>query len=123
MKKKVAGCQQIVACTIKAAPTLLMDVPLYSLIHLAVDILGLSIVRNVVYRFEGGGKTIVCVLAESHLVVETFPEDGIVELEIASCRKIDTNKLYKMFTESEYELQEMTGLIKNEFGSWGHGLK
>lgn len=43
------------------------------------------------------GITISIVFLESHLVMHTFPEESLVELNLSSCKSFDRTKLVKVF--------------------------
>lgn len=48
---------------------------------------GFTIINKVEHFFEGQGYTGLWLLAESHLAIHTFPENGKVYIEISSCVK------------------------------------
>lgn len=65
-----------------------------------------------------GGVTYVFFLAESHLILETFREDGfIAELEIVTCRKaIDKKKVWETIARSGCQPMENMVIRKDEDG-------
>ena len=54
---------------------------------------GFTILQVAVQKFEPQGFTGVWILAESHLAVHTFPEEGKTYVELSSCNK----ELFKSF--------------------------
>lgn len=56
-----------------------------------VDGAGLSVVDDRVVEFPGGGLTVVWVLAESHLVLHLWPEEGAATLDLHVCDYRDSN--------------------------------
>lgn len=71
-----------------------------SLLNLAIKLsqeLNLNIQgwHNCVYERgkEAPGFTIILYLLESHLLIETYPEYNLLELEIATCRRINSDEV------------------------------
>ena len=52
----------------------------------AVESCGLQVVADQAVRFDGGGYTLVWVLAESHLVLHLWPERGYATVRSARLR-------------------------------------
>ena len=48
---------------------------------------GFKIVKQVTHFFSPQGFTAVFVLAESHLAIHTFPEEGKSYIQLSSCNK------------------------------------
>lgn len=46
---------------------------------------GATVIQSLSHHFPGAGQTCVLILAESHAVLHTWPETGIVNLDIFSC--------------------------------------
>ena len=49
--------------------------------------------------FEPQGVTIVLVLEESHLLLNTWPEHNVLQVELFSCKDIDRPALYKIIKD------------------------
>ena len=62
---------------------------------------GLTKVGEVYHNFEGGGYTAVVCLTESHLALHTWPEYGILTLDIylSNCKRINDDKSRKLFQD------------------------
>jgi S-adenosylmethionine decarboxylase len=56
---------------------------------------GFTILQICVQKFEPEGFTAVWILAESHLAIHTFPEEGKTYVELSSCNK----KMFVRFNE------------------------
>jgi len=52
---------------------------------MAISGAGATIVEAVTHRFPGAGLTTVLILSESHAALHTWPEAGIVHIDIFSC--------------------------------------
>jgi S-adenosylmethionine decarboxylase proenzyme len=46
---------------------------------------GATVVEALSHNFDGAGLTCALILAESHAVLHTWPESGIVHIDIFSC--------------------------------------
>jgi len=55
----------------------------------AVDAGGGHVLDEALVRFPNGAITLVLVLAESHLSVHTWPEEGAIAIDLFSCGAID----------------------------------
>jgi S-adenosylmethionine decarboxylase proenzyme len=51
----------------------------------ALEGAGATVVEAVSHHFPGAGLTCVLILAESHAVLHTWPESGVVHIDIFSC--------------------------------------
>ena len=51
----------------------------------ALEAAGATVVESLSHNFPGTGLTCVLILAESHAVLHTWPESGIVHIDIFSC--------------------------------------
>ena len=51
----------------------------------ALEGAGATVVEALSHNFPGAGLTCVLILAESHAVLHTWPESGIVHIDIFSC--------------------------------------
>lgn len=66
-----------------------------------------------------GGKTFIWFLAESHLILETFRESGILEMELATCRRrLDPQKYFDIFKENMLEPICTQFLSKDNENRW-----
>lgn len=52
-----------------------------------VDICSFTVVKKAEHRFTPYGLTIVYILSESHLIIHTFPERMICNIDIFCCKK------------------------------------
>lgn len=55
----------------------------------AVDAGGGHVLDQALVEFPNGAVTLVLVLAESHLSIHTWPEEGTVAIDLFSCGAID----------------------------------
>ena len=60
---------------------------------------GLNIVGDVFHQFEPQGVTGTVLLAESHLAIHTWPEEGFVTVDVYVCNymKDNTHKALKLY--------------------------
>lgn len=54
----------------------------------AVRLAGLAAVASVHHRFEPQGVSAALILAESHIAIHTWPEDGTAYTTLTSCREV-----------------------------------
>ncbi len=54
-----------------------------------------SILNFIEHKFEPYGYTCMWLLAESHLAIHTFPEEGSSYVELSSCNEIMNNSFIK----------------------------
>jgi S-adenosylmethionine decarboxylase len=67
----------------------------------AVNAIGATIVKEVVYKYEPQGITIVLLLAESHASIYTWPELDYAAIEIFLCNdKMDPHKFWEILEKS-----------------------
>ncbi len=59
----------------------------------------LTVKDEVVSRYQPQGVTIALVLMESHLILNTWPEHGVIQIELFSCRDIDRESLCAILSE------------------------
>ena len=52
---------------------------------------GLSVVGDVFHQFEAQGVTGTVLLAESHLAIHTWPEEGFVTVDVYVCNYLQDN--------------------------------
>lgn len=59
---------------------------LLAAMHQTVQLLGCTVLGELPVPFQPHGATVVLVLAESHLVVSTWPEDELAHVDLFTCR-------------------------------------
>lgn len=52
---------------------------------------GLNVVGDVFHQFEPQGVTGTVLLAESHLAIHTWPEEGLVTVDVYTCNDMQDN--------------------------------
>lgn len=57
---------------------------------------GFKILRFTDFNFEPFGYTAIFLLAESHLAIHTFPENGTTYIELVSCVKDQFDKFISL---------------------------
>lgn len=70
---------------------------------------GFSVLKRDSASFPGGGITAFWVLAESHLAIHYFVEDGVAYLELTSCNEQKRN----MFVEQMKSLQPREEFLRS----------
>ena len=78
-----------------------------------VSDLGLKVVKKVTHVFSPTGITLGYILSQSHLVIHTYPEDGVIHVDLAMCsdrnEKEFENSLKHALTEHEvYSIEVKT---------------
>ena len=53
----------------------------------------LTVRDTCITKYEPQGVTIALILAESHLMVNTWPENGVLQIELFACTEIDGEML------------------------------
>ena len=66
---------------------------------LACEQSGAVVLADHVHKFPGDGYTFVLALSESHASVHTWPENGIMTVDIFMCGKCDSEKAMKAFID------------------------
>jgi S-adenosylmethionine/arginine decarboxylase-like enzyme len=89
--------------------------------HLA-GLVGLTTLRSDIQRYEPQGATIMTYLAESHVIVTTYPEDQHAEFEVVSCKDFDAEYLIGSLAirlhVHDALVQNWTLFRKNEDHEW-----
>lgn len=71
--------------------------------------LDLNVVKKITHSFHPKGTTLAYILSESHLLVHTWPELGIIHIDLVTCsyrgEKEFENSLKAVF--SEYKVKSM----------------
>jgi S-adenosylmethionine decarboxylase len=67
----------------------LVDVPaeqIMTAMRRTADILGCTTRAQIIEPFQPHGATCVLILAESHIIVSTWPEDHLAHIDVFTCR-------------------------------------
>ena len=48
---------------------------------------GAVVIQTISKKFDPQGVTVVCLLAESHISIHTWPEEGCIAIDIYTCGK------------------------------------
>ena len=67
---------------------------------------GYHVLNKMEHHFEPQGYTCLWLLAESHLAVHTFPENGKTYIELSSCNKEKNENFKKLFKEWQSTLNQ-----------------
>lgn len=59
----------------------------------------MTVKDRVVSKYEPQGVTVALVLQESHLLANSWPENGVLQVELFSCKGIDPSGLEKIARE------------------------
>ncbi len=77
----------------------------------AVEACGATVLNRFSHQFHPQGVTIVYALAESHLSIHTFPENGCCAIDVYTCgdmnAKLGMNVLIDHFKPIEISMQEV----------------
>ncbi len=77
----------------------------------AVEACGATVLNRFSHQFHPQGVTIVYALAESHLSVHTFPENGCCAIDVYTCGDMDSMRgmqvLIDHFNPVEVSIQEV----------------
>lgn len=73
----------------------------------AVDAGGGHVLDEALAVFPNGAVTLVLVLAESHLSIHTWPEDGLLAVDLFSCGAIDGGRVIASLT-ADLGLRQVT---------------
>lgn len=55
--------------------------------------LSFTVIKKLDYTFESGGKTIVYILSQSHLILHTWPEYKLFHIDLVSCTNVSKEGL------------------------------
>lgn len=66
----------------------------------AVDTGGGHVLDEALVVFPNGAVTLVLVLAESHLSIHTWPEEGLMAVDLFSCGAIDSGRIIESLRAS-----------------------
>jgi S-adenosylmethionine/arginine decarboxylase-like enzyme len=77
-----------------------------------VKLLELTIVKEVIHKFQPSGITLVYILSQSHLAIHTWPEYKTIHVDLVSCTEI-TQEVFeealKTFFKNEKNCEITTG--------------
>jgi len=77
----------------------------------AVEVCGATVLNRFSHQFHPQGVTIVYALAESHISIHTFPEEGSCAIDVYTCGDMDSVKgmqvLIEHFNPTEVSMQEV----------------
>lgn len=77
----------------------------------AVEACGATVLNRFSHQFHPQGVTIVYALAESHLSIHTFPEEGSCAIDVYTCGTMNSMKgmhvLIEHFNPVEVSIQEI----------------
>ena len=63
------------------------------------EAMGATVLNRFCYKFQPQGVTVVYTLAESHISLHSFPEDGSVAIDCYTCGAMDSKKGAQMFID------------------------
>jgi S-adenosylmethionine decarboxylase len=69
-------------------------------LHLAARAAGARVLQAMLHPFPGGGVTGVLLLAESHISIHTWPEQGFVALDVFLCGAADPEPARKVLEQA-----------------------
>ena len=72
---------------------------LISLFNRVAEAMEATVLNRFSYKFDPQGVTIVFALAESHISLHSFPEDGSVAIDCYTCGKMNTKAGAQMFID------------------------
>lgn len=77
----------------------------------AVEACGATVLNRFSHQFHPQGCTVVYALAESHMSLHSFPENGCVAIDVYTCGDMDSMKGMKVlidhFNPIEISIQEV----------------
>ena len=97
-------------------PTLLQRVePLRSLLLDATRDSGATVLADHFHQFEPHGVTGVLLLAESHLSVHTWPEEGFLTLDVFTCGTMATDLiLHRLRNALSPRREKLTTILRGQ---------
>jgi S-adenosylmethionine decarboxylase len=72
--------------------------PLWSRLVAATRETGAQVLHTHVHQFTPHGMSGMILIAESHVSIHTWPEEGYVAMDILSCGHVDPETLVRQFT-------------------------
>ena len=81
---------------------------LVRLLEEAAVISGATVLETVFKKFDPQGATVICLLAESHISIHTWPEEGKAAADCYTCGdsdpKLGCDMIIQQLNPSKYEL-------------------
>jgi len=74
-------------------------VSIKELFNRIADAVGATVLNRFCHKFQPQGCTVVFALAESHISLHSFPEDGSVAIDCYTCGEMNTKLGAQMFVE------------------------
>ena len=116
MSQKYKPIGKSVTCQIHAMAETLNDVAkLQSLVWTAAIEGGLTPLQITGYKFNPQGASIMCILAESHISIHTYPEDNTCFVDVFTCGGHNPMKCLNHLNNKIGGI--MVDLLKTERGS------
>ena len=69
------------------------------IIEQAAKFMDLTVLKTISHKFTPRGLTSVALLAESHIAVHTYPEEGAIFLDVMSCGQRDAKMVFDIMEE------------------------
>ncbi len=82
----------------------------------ATKLLDLTLLKAISHKFSPLGLTSVALLAESHIAVHTYPEEGAIFVDVMSCGKRDAMMVFDLMEEG---LDGRTEIVQNDVNDIG----
>ena len=81
---------------------------LIKLLESAAILSGATVVQTIFKKFDPQGVTVICLLAESHISIHTWPEEGKAAADCYTCGdsnpKLGCDMIIQQLNPSKYEL-------------------
>ena len=74
-------------------------VSIKELFNRVAEAMGATVLNRFCHKFQPQGVTTVFTLAESHISLHSFPEDGSVAIDCYTCGKMNTKAGAQMFID------------------------
>jgi S-adenosylmethionine decarboxylase len=74
-------------------------VSIKDLFNRVAEAMGATVLNRFCHKFQPQGVTTVFTLAESHISLHSFPEDGSVAIDCYTCGKMNTKAGAQMFID------------------------
>ena len=81
---------------------------LIKLLESAAILSGATVIQTIFKKFDPQGVTVICLLAESHISIHTWPEEGKAAVDLYTCGdsnpKLGCDMIIQQLNPSKYEL-------------------
>jgi S-adenosylmethionine decarboxylase len=81
---------------------------LIKLLESAAILSGATVIQTIFKKFDPQGVTVICLLAESHISIHTWPEEGKAAADCYTCGdsnpKLGCDMIVQQLNPSKYEL-------------------